>query len=331
MKFLRVVSIFLSLCVLVGPSRAMERPSLWQRAVNATRTAVHETLGQAPEATEWELKDLMARFLSISNEVTRMYPQKYTRLAALMEHRNPNIVTSGGVTPLMLAASGGDFKAVKQFIQAGANVNARDEDGRTALYYAAFYIPNGQHELELINFLKNEGSDADYLGTIDLLLKAGADPKIQINPAQGRTQESPLMAFLRFTPVNAQTEEIVEKLIKAGVSNPNEEGVAGQEGSKTLLILAAAFWTPKVINLLLNAGADINKQNSLGHTALMYAVGHLKPENLAQLLESEANVVIKGKDNRTALDIARQALAAGRGSQDVVNLLSLYSTKFKIR
>lgn len=306
----------------------MEQPSWWQKAVSAARTAMHETLGQAPEATQWELEDLMARFLS-SHEVSSLYPQKYIRLAELMENRDPNISSSGGETPLMLAASGGDLKAVRQFLQAGADVNARDREGRTALYYAAQYIPNGDRELELIEFLKTEGSDADYLGVINLLLQAGADPKIQSNPAYGRPQ-SPLKVFLRFAPVNGQTESIVENLIHAGISDPNEETVAHQLGSKTLLILAAAFWTPRIIKLLLDSGSDINKQNSLGQTALMYAAGHLKLENMRLLLESGADISIKGKDNLTALDIARQALAAGRGSQDIVNLLSLYSTKKKI-
>ncbi len=327
MKFLKVFFIFSSLCV-GGLSLAMERPSLWQRAVSAARTAVHEALGQAPEATQWELEDLMARFRS-SSEVSRLYPRKYIRLAELMEHRNPNIAPSQGETPLMLAASGGDLKAVKQFIQAGANINAQDANGRTALYYAASNIPNGVHELQLMEILKNEGSDADFLGTIAFLMQAGADSKILTNPSYG-VPESPLMALFRFAPVNAQTEEIVKKLIQAGIADPNEEGDAAQLGSKTLLTLAAAFWTPGIIKLLLDSGSDINKRNSLGETALMYAAGHLKLENMKLLLESGADVLIRGNDNRTALAIARQALAAGRGSQDIVNLLSFYSTKNKM-
>jgi len=43
----------------------------------------------------------------------------------------------GGRTPLMVAALVGNYEAAVQLIDAGANPNARDEHGQTALWYAA--------------------------------------------------------------------------------------------------------------------------------------------------------------------------------------------------
>ncbi|MDB4794596.1 ankyrin repeat domain-containing protein [bacterium] len=38
------------------------------------------------------------------------------------------------------AASKGNIEAVKQYLNAGSNVNAKDEYGRTPLYEAAFLV-----------------------------------------------------------------------------------------------------------------------------------------------------------------------------------------------
>ena len=43
----------------------------------------------------------------------------------------------GGHTQLMRAALAGDLKTVKMFLESGADVNARNDEGRTALMFAA--------------------------------------------------------------------------------------------------------------------------------------------------------------------------------------------------
>lgn len=54
---------------------------------------------------------------------------------------DPNIRIDGGVTPLMLAATG-DPDALRMLIDAGAEVNARDRRGTTALMRAARHPEN---------------------------------------------------------------------------------------------------------------------------------------------------------------------------------------------
>ena len=66
----------------------------------------------------------------------------------------------GGVTPLMLAAGLGQREAVAGLLAAGADVNAADERGFTALFY-------GCH---------NGDADRGYPDVVDALLAAGADP-----------------------------------------------------------------------------------------------------------------------------------------------------------
>jgi hypothetical protein len=73
---------------------------------------------------------------------------------------------NAGSTPLMLAASGGNVEAMRLLLEAGADVNAQDDrKGMTPLMWLAAAM----HPLRV------------YLQAAQLLLDAGADPAIEAN------------------------------------------------------------------------------------------------------------------------------------------------------
>ena len=92
-----------------------------------------------------------------------------------------------GQTPLMTAASNGDFSGVEQAVAEGQDVNEKDAEGTDALMYAVY-----AEETDIISYLLENGADAntsdDYstaLGTAVMygnyevalqLLDNGADP-----------------------------------------------------------------------------------------------------------------------------------------------------------
>jgi TonB family protein len=137
-----------------------------------------------------------------------------------------------GVTPLMRAARKGDVDAMKEAIADGAEIDAADASGWTALMYGAM----------------NESSEP-----VELLLKAGANPN-----HRSFAGDTPLMAA-------ATDRDFDEELSKAGadINAKNKNGVSA------LMILAAEGEGAEVKSAL-DAGADAFAKDAKGRTPLDY-------------------------------------------------------------
>jgi hypothetical protein len=97
--------------------------------------------------------------------------------------------------------------------------------------------------------------------------------------------------------------DVVQQLLKRG-ANPN--GKARYGGSA---LVEASFWGTdhyETVELLLDAGADINQTSSSGWTALMAAVFGNRSRTMDLLLSRGADVNLRSEDGRTALILAVQ-------------------------
>jgi len=98
------------------------------------------------------------------------------------------------MTPLMLAAGMGNLEMVRALIKAGADVKASDERDYTALFYATYNPELDRGFPEVVRALIDAGGEIETqifygvrplmlaagsgeAGVVDVLLKAGADPK----------------------------------------------------------------------------------------------------------------------------------------------------------
>ena len=147
----------------------------------------------------------------------------------------------------------GDLAAARALVQKGADVNAPQADGATALHCA----------------VSRHRDDA-----VDLLLRAGA------KSAANREGMTPLAMAALYGNTT-----IVDRLLKSG----GDAKSLGPNG-ETMVMLAARNGNPDVIRMLVEAGANVNaKEPVRGTTALMWAVEQKHPEAVEALLKAGAD------------------------------------------
>ena len=201
---------------------------------------------------------------------------------------------------LIKAAEHGDTKRVRELLDSGAEINAKDINGENALMKA---------------------SAAGWAETVKLLLDAGAD--IDIQDKFGRTALMPAAANGR--------ADTVKLLLDAGadIDRPSKYGwtalmmaaACGHTGVMELLIQAGKdsdgqsvlHWACEnenlnCIKLLLDMGADICASNEHKDTPLHYAARNSFSQAGAVLLllKAGANVNELNTDGQTALHYAAQ-------------------------
>ena len=160
--------------------------------------------------------------------------------AAINDGANVNAKNEYGTTALMEAAENGHTNVAELLIENGVDVNAKDDDDWTALMWAT---------------LKG------YTEVAELLINH--DANVNAKSKYGRT--ALMLASLK------GHAEVAELLIKHG-ANVN---VKTNEGW-TALMLAALIGHADVAEVLLKHGANVNAKDNYGRTALMEAAlnGH---------------------------------------------------------
>ena len=182
---------------------------------------------------------------------------------------NPNLSDYFGKTPLMVAVvRGGEHveKLVSDLIDAGADVNAQDWNGKTALMNC--------YNLKAQENLLNAGADVNA---------RDRDGMTALRAVIEAVSDSTRCYFIEGDYV---PKKLVSNLIDAGadVNIPDDEG-------KTPLMVAVEFAEccrnrdTYYIEKLLKAGADINAQDKEGRTVRDYAKKYIKSDGLKKKLE----------------------------------------------
>lgn len=194
----------------------------------------------------------------------------------------PAVAISSAV--LADAAEKGDRAVIRQLLGTGADVNAAQVDGTTALHWAVY---------------------RDDAETVALLVRAGAT----VNAAN-RYGVPPLAEAC--TNGNA---EIVKLLLQAGA-----DANATMKGGETVLMLAARSGNVEAVKALLARGAKPEARERMGQTALMWAAAEGHTAVVRALLDAGADMKAAVDSGFTAfffavrgghLDTVRAFLAAG--------------------
>ena len=217
-----------------------------------------------------------------------------------------------------------DAAAVRAFLLGGINPNAKNEKGETALTYAIQYRDPKVIKVLLekadVNLKDDLGNSPIHLAVakkkdeiFDLLLEKNAD--VNLGGLDGKTKNQTAL----YAAVLQDREDLVQKLIEKG-ANPN---LADSEGAYPLSeAVVRRDANTQIVKLLLDAGANVNAQESNKGTALIYAASNKaissqrRQEIVKMLLDKGADKSIKDKNGKNALDWAKQA-----GNTDIVEML----------
>lgn len=176
---------------------------------------------------------------------------------------------------LSKAAARGDTASILELLEAGADVNERDEDGRTPVMTAT----RGNH-VDAVRVLIEAGADIDI-----------RDDRLD-NPFLYAGAEG-LLDILRLT-------------MDAGA----DPTLTNRFGGTALIPAAERGHVEVVRELLTNSDVDVDHVNNLGWTALLEAIvlsnGDVRHQQVVQLLvDHGADITIADKDGVTPLQHVR--------------------------
>ena len=215
---------------------------------------------------------------------------------------------------LFSAAVAEDYEHLDKALSAGAEVNARNSEGRTPLHVAAF-----RGTTDMATALLNAGAEVNAesdeyrtplhdaaqegrIAALKVLLSSGA--RVDATDSKG------------FTALHLTSEKgygcIARHLIENGASLDQKDRVFGW----TPLIIAARYGHSDLAKLLIESGADVAARKNDGGTALHQAANHGHMEIVKSLLAAGAHLDSPDNDGWTPL-----FLAAAQGKSEVVHLL----------
>jgi ankyrin repeat protein len=224
---------------------------------------------------------------------------------------DPNAATkSGGTTALMMAAP--DAGKMKLLIERGANVNARSETKYTALMVAAQYGTHSTPAIRLLLahgadasqsqgrplfnadplFLAAYGGNAEVLPD---LLKAGASLNGEMTLI-GTSNSDAISGAVRHGYL-----DVAETLVTLGAP------VDRTDARITPLVKAVLGDQVEMAQFLIAKGADVNHVDGNGMTPLLYAasIDFGSPKMIDMLLKAGARTDMKTKQGKTPLELAR--------------------------
>lgn len=187
--------------------------------------------------------------------------------------------------PLIIAAVYNHTIMMKDLLLGGANANATDRRGRTALHYSSI---RGNHS------------------AIDLLIYNGADPNIL-------DSEEGFSALHRASGLN-RVAAVRYLLLAKNHTYPINPNIRDKQGN-TPIITAASYKSVEVIEPLIDGGADPNATNNNGETAFLVGAQSILAETIEVLAANGANVHATDKDGNNAFHLAtksKRGLAGGK-------------------
>ena len=193
-------------------------------------------------------------------------------------------------TPVADAAERGDLDAVRSLLQQGADANAAQSDGMTALHWAA-----ERGDMEMVGLLMSAGA------SVHAATRIGAYTPLHLASRVGRSA-------------------VVAALLEAGA----DVQTTTASGGATALHLAAMSGDVASVTHLLEHGADPNvREGEWGQTPLVFAAAQGRAEVIRLLIERGAD-----PDLRTEIvDAGRRSAIDSRAAEVMKEALVLFDPR----
>jgi ankyrin repeat protein len=201
------------------------------------------------------------------------------------------------------AARVGHIEAVKQHLAAGADVNAKGNNGETPLDWAI----RGKHT-EIADLLRKHGGKSGAEDSIQVAASVGNIEAVKQHLAAGADVNAKDDKF-GITPLHIAAAYGEKEVTELLIANGADVKVADMS-LMTPLHFAVVFGHKEIVELLIVNGADMNaKDGNVGWTPLHYAAFNGHKEIAELLIAKGADVNAKSEDGETPLDYANGVVA----------------------
>jgi ankyrin repeat protein len=287
---------------------------------DATRRLLDLLKGQSPETARLELSNLSVDYTQQAFVQRAKQGDIQAVRLFVLAGMDPNAKDDDGNTALMSAIAENRTEIIKVLLKAKANVNEKNVGGGTALPLAA-----ARGKLDTVHLLLDQGAGAQVINEAFVtaaknahtdVLRALLEKGAKLNEVGSEA----LLGAAGSTVVGVPDQDrsdTVSFLLSLGV----DVNAKDQEGW-TALLLAADLDRASVVQTLVDRGADVNaKCDCPGYlsgswTALMIASREGRDDILRMLVTKRPDVNVKNNLGRTAL-----VVAANGGRADVVRTL----------
>ena len=187
---------------------------------------------------------------------------------------NFDIQNNDGVTALMFASANGNHQVVELLLSRDTDINIQDKNGWTALMHASGYGPH-----QVVELLLSRDTNINIQSKKLYFLMKNIISAFTIACYNGRSSVMIVFSKKLETLSNDERELLVaaaEGDIGTLVSMLFEVGMSPDTplvGGITPLMIAASCGHIDIVDTLIQAGADVNKTNDKGKTALDILLG----------------------------------------------------------
>lgn len=271
---------------------------------------VHKILEYCESEDVLDCRDVSKLFRSVANRIIRIrddercdefleeYSEAFWRLLRFLE----DPIETGIVTSISM-----DLFFIEQHIELRLNIN-EIYNCYSLLMFFSKYGHRIKNSLEIIKKIIDYGANIDEqngIGDTALILAVESNNssivKILVENSadvnlQNNSGQTPLMGTFTSTTTNKETHKIIETLVNAGA----DFDLIDNEGD-TVLSNCIMCDNTKVIQMLIKAGVNVNLQDDDGVTPLMIATQINNDTAIELLIDAGADLTIKDNDGKTAL------------------------------